>query len=247
MKATGITDIGNVRTTNEDNLLISCELKPHYILVADGMGGHAAGEVASSIAASAIEEYIKKLNKQILDKNDIKQAVFAANQAIIERIASEPELKGMGTTLTFAAIEPDKVIVAHVGDSGAYLIDKNSVKKITKDHTYVQHLIDCGVIKTGAAEDYPFKNIITRALGMQNLEVDLYETEWTNGDAVLLCSDGLSGYVTKEHMMQTLREADNIEIAAKNLVEFALKSGGKDNITVVIAENSDVEEQLADD
>ena len=247
MKATGITDIGKVRTTNEDNLLISCEIKPHYILVADGMGGHAAGEIASSLAASSIKEYIKNLNKEILDKNDIEQAVLAANQAIINRAACEPELKGMGTTLTFAFIEPEKIIIAHVGDSGAYLLDENSIRKITKDHTYVQHLIDCGVIKTGVAEDYPFKNIITRALGMQNLEVDIYELNWVPGNIILLCSDGLSGYVNKEYMERVLRKSENIEAAAKSLVDYALESGGKDNITIVIAKNIDREVEPVDD
>lgn len=247
MEVTGITDIGKVRRTNEDSLLISCDLKPHFILVADGMGGHAAGEVASTLAAQSIGKYIKELNKSDLDKTDIELAVQAANKAIVDKVADQPELEGMGTTLTFAFLKPRNYLIAQVGDSRAYLFNNNAIQKITKDHTYVQHLIDCGVIKKGAADDYPFKNIITRALGMQNLNVDLYEGNWEEGDVLLLCSDGLSGYVNNEQMEYEIRTSPNIKTAARNLVDLALNSGGKDNITIIIAKNTDFAESGTND
>lgn len=247
MEATGITDIGKVRKTNEDSFLISFDNEPYFMLVADGMGGHAAGEVASRLAAESIEKHIKDLGKNILDKSDIEEAVLAANRTIVEKVSKQPELEGMGTTLTLALLNTESYLIAQVGDSRAYLIEGNSAKKITKDHTYVQHLIDCGVIKTGAADDYPFKNIITRALGMQNLKVDLYEGNWNVGDALLLCSDGLSGYVNTEQMSDEIRTATDLKTAAQNLVNLALNSGGKDNITIVIARNSDLMENGRND
>lgn len=247
MEVTGITNIGKIRSINEDSLLISCDLKPYFVLVADGMGGHAGGEVASRLATEEIANYIKKLNKKVLEKNDIEQAVISANKALADQVSLQPELKGMGTTLTFAFMEPHKLTIAHIGDSGAYLISDKNARKITKDHTYVQHLIDSGIIKTGIAEDYPFRNIITRALGMQNLKVDLYEENWSEGDILLLCTDGLSGYVNQEYMERELQNSSDIQTAAQNMVDFALDSGGKDNITIIIAKNSGFGEAAAYD
>jgi protein phosphatase len=244
MKTIGVTHIGNVRATNEDTLLIQCEKKPCYMLVADGMGGHAAGEVASRTAADSIKEFIEKLHVQSLTEDQIKEAIIFANSRLLEEIEKDGALKGMGTTLTFVYAERDSFIVAQVGDSSAYLYDGAETKKITKDHTYIQHLIDSGVIEKKAAADYPFKNIITRALGMKKLEIDIYNTKWKEGDLLLLCSDGLTAYTDIDKLAQVLSEKSKIDEKAQDFVDYALESGGKDNITVIIAKNEQGEDVL---
>ncbi len=244
MKTVGISHIGNVRNTNEDTLLIQCEKKPCYMLVADGMGGHAAGEVASRTAADAIKAYIEKLDVALLTDEQIREAIVYANACLLEAVENNTALEGMGTTLTFVYAERDNLKVAQVGDSGAYLYDGGEMRKITKDHTYIQHLIDSGVIEKNEAADYPFKNIITRALGMKKLEIDIYNTTWKEGDLLLLCSDGLTAYTDTQKMAQVLSDDNKIKDKAQEFIDFALESGGKDNITLIIAKNEPQEEIL---
>ncbi len=242
MKTVGITHVGKVRQTNEDTVMIECEDKPHYFLVADGMGGHAAGEVASKTAAACIKRFIEKLRTEVLTEEQILDAITYANTCLLADMERNEHLQGMGTTLTFAYTAGDSLIIAQVGDSGAFLFNGESLHKVTKDHTYVQHLIDSGVIKPNAAGDYPFKNIITRALGMKKLEVDFYQLEWKEGDLLLLCSDGLTAYVDEDMMRNVLADSNHIRQKAQFFVDFALESGGKDNISVVIAKNEPWEE-----
>lgn len=242
MNTVGITHVGKVRPTNEDTLLIECSSSPHYMLVADGMGGHAAGEVASSTAAEAIKSYIERLDTGRLTEEQIIDAIKYANRVLIAKMAENEQLQGMGTTLTFAYAEANLLTLAQVGDSSAYLFSGAEMTKLTKDHTYVQHLIDSGVIKQNDAGDYPFKNIITRALGMKKLEVDMYNVEWSEGDMLLLCSDGLTTYADINALTEILAGAGAIGDKARFLVDYALEAGGKDNITVIIAENSAREE-----
>jgi len=237
MKTVGITHVGNVRATNEDTLMIECEQKPCYMLVADGMGGHAAGEIASRLAAQSIKEYIDGLDGDKLCEEDIKKAIHFANDRLLREMDEDSSLEGMGTTLTFVYAENSDLIVAQVGDSSAFLYDGRRIRKITKDHTYVQHLIDSGIIKVDAAADYPFRNIITRALGMKKLEVDIYKEKWKKDDLILICSDGLTTYAGMEKILTEIAEDNKIGEKAQNFVDFALESGGKDNITVIIAKN----------
>ena len=244
MKTVGITHVGNVRSTNEDTLLIKCEQNPYYMLVADGMGGHAAGEVASRLAAQSIERYIGDLKTETLTEEQVLEAIEYANRRIIAEVEENEHLQGMGTTLTFAAVDGERLTLAQVGDSSAYLYHNGTVKKITKDHTYVQHLIDSGVIKPGIENDYPFKNIITRALGMKKLEIDIYHTDWEVGDFLLLCSDGLTAYADQDKLREVLENREEIEKKARSLVDYALKAGGKDNISVIIAAYSSGEDCL---
>ncbi len=238
MNTFGLTHVGNIRPTNEDTLLIECADAPHYMLVADGMGGHAAGEVASGAAAEAIKSYITRLDTERLTEEQIVDAIKYANRLLIAKMAENEQLQGMGTTLTFAYAEGDMLTLAQVGDSSAYLFNGAEMTKLTKDHTYVQHLIDSGVIKQNDAGDYPFKNIITRALGMKKLEVDMYSVEWHEGDVLLLCSDGLTTYADINKLTEVLAGGGKLADKARSLVSYALEAGGKDNITVIIAENS---------
>lgn len=246
METVGVTHVGNVRTVNEDTLMIECSNDPKYMLVADGMGGHAAGEIASKTAAQSIKDYINGLKETKLSEQQIRDAVEYANSKLLEDMQDNEQHKGMGTTLTFAHTDDSDIIIAQVGDSSAFLYDGEDIKKLTTDHTYVQHLIDSGVIKKNAAEDYPFKNIITRALGMKKLDVDVYQNKWEKDNILMLCSDGLTSYVKIERIKEIIAGSESIRKKADTLVEEALIAGGKDNITVIIASN-DLGEVVADD
>lgn len=237
MRIVGLSHVGNVRTTNEDTVFEHLD-EPCYILVADGMGGHAAGEVASSLTAKAISDHIESLNSSELDADQIIDAIQYANTCILREIDSHPEYAGMGTTITLAHLEPDSVTIAHVGDSSAYLYRDNKLRKITRDHTYVQKLIDCGVLKDNAASEFPFRNVITRALGMPQVQVDMYREPWHDGDTILLCSDGLTAYADTAHLLKELSSGRSLEEQIERLMEFALKSGGRDNISIIMAQNA---------
>ena len=233
------THIGNVRDTNEDFILVRCETKPQYMLVADGMGGAAAGEIASKIAAFSVRQYIEDLKTQKLTPNDLIEAVNYANNQIVNETIYNEKLKGMGTTMTLAFVEANHIIVAQVGDSCAYLYSKKKLHKITKDHSYVQNLIDNGLIEKSEVEENPFKNIITRVVGMNNLKVDTYEITWNKNDLLLLCTDGLTVYITEDELFKIMSSGSLIGEKAVELTEYALKRGGRDNISVIIAQNKD--------
>ena len=236
------THIGNVRDTNEDFILVRCEKKPQYMLVADGMGGAAAGEIASKIAAFSVRQYIEDLKTQKLTPSDLIEAVNYANNQIVNETIYNDKLKGMGTTMTLAFVEANRIIVAQVGDSCAYLYSKKKLHKITKDHSYVQNLIDNGLLEKSEVEENPFKNIITRVVGMNNLKVDTYEITWRQNDLLLLCTDGLTVYITEDELFKIMSSGSLIGEKADELVEYALKRGGRDNISVIIAQNKDVSE-----
>ncbi len=239
MKIAALSHVGKVRTVNEDSIFVHDECAPVYMLVADGMGGHAAGEIASSTTCHAIKEYIDGLKAESLSEDQIREAVEYANQKLRDEMDKNSELKGMGTTLTLASFDEDSIIFAQVGDSRAYHNQGGCVKKITKDHTYVQHLIDSGVIKKGAADDYPFKNIITRAVGMKEIDVDFFQANWEKDDIILLCSDGLSNYTNEELLSKILSQEISLEEKAQRLIDIALDGGGKDNISVILAQRSE--------
>lgn len=239
MKVTGLTHVGNVRSINEDTILIAAAEPPFYALVADGMGGHAAGEVASSAAAQAVGDFISRLGTAVLDEDQIVDAIQFANRQLLEDMQTHPEHLGMGTTLTFAYMESRSVTIGHVGDSGAYLASSEGLRKITRDHTYVQKLIDSGAIPAEAAADSPYRNVITRALGITPLQVDVYKVQWKPGDILLLCSDGLTAYADREYLHETLTAGITPAEMAERLLNCALAGGGRDNISVVVAENAD--------
>lgn len=238
MKTVAITHIGNVRKANEDSVLIMCEKPPYYLIVADGMGGHAAGEVASRAACTAIEEYITGLKQQKLSKEQIIGAVGYANEVLVRKAEQDSALKGMGTTLTFCHIAGDELMIAQVGDSRAYIYHDGAIRQITNDHTYVQYLVDSGILDKDAEEEYPFKNVITRALGMKELKVDIFELTWQEGDMIVLCSDGLTNYLSDDDIKEILAGGSAIEKKAQEMVDMALLLGGRDNISVVIAKST---------
>jgi len=243
--AAGLSDVGCVRKHNEDNLLVDMELG--LFLVADGLGGHAAGEVASRIVVERVEEFIAQTAERDrtwpldydaripYDGNRLKAALILADQAILEDIRENPERESMGSTVVACLVKGDAVILAHVGDSRAYLLDSNGIRQMTRDHSWVADQVANGILTPDEARKHPFRNVITQALGNGGeLEVAIQELQVKEMDRLLLCSDGLSGMVPDEDLWEIVRNSDSLVIAAERLVKRALENGGEDNVTVVL-------------
>jgi PPM family protein phosphatase len=219
------TDIGRVRERNEDSVLVS----PPLYVVADGMGGHRGGQVASQVALEAMEGLATEGRGSLADH------VHRANRAVWDRSVEDERLSGMGTTLTAAQIDGASALIAHVGDSRAYLLRDGSLQQLTTDHTLVARMVKSGEITEAEAEVHPHKNVLTRALGTdEEVEVDEDSIALVDGDRLLLCSDGLTGMVTEDQIQAILENSDQPQQAADRLVKAANRAGGIDNITVVV-------------
>jgi PPM family protein phosphatase len=219
------TDIGRVRERNEDSILVN---HPLYV-VADGMGGHRGGQVASQVALETMEELATEGPGSLADH------VRRANRAVWDRSVEDERLSGMGTTLTAARIDGASALIAHVGDSRAYLLRDGMLRQLTTDHTLVDRMVKSGEITEAEAEVHPHKNVLTRALGTdEQVEVDEDSLALLDGDRVLLCSDGLTGMVTEEQIQAILENSEHPQQAADRLVKAANRAGGIDNITVVV-------------
>jgi PPM family protein phosphatase len=235
--ATGSTDVGRIRQGNEDALLIG----ESVFAVADGMGGHLAGEVASATAVKPIED----LDGRVFSDADgalqaLRDAFVAANAEVYGLADSEPRYRGMGTTLTVAMVEGRRLHLAHVGDSRAYLLRGGRLEQLTDDHTLVQHLIDEGQIDREDAANHPQRSIITRAIGVSGeVDVDTRSLELEPGDQILLCSDGLTGVVTDEGIAKLLDQHLPPDQTVQELVDRANDGGGPDNITVLLLRYED--------
>jgi protein phosphatase len=225
------SDVGLIREGNED----SGYAGPSLLIVADGMGGHAAGEVASTVAVSTLAGLDDDVpSTELLDT--LAAAVNAANEAISDMVEKHPNLDGMGTTLTALLWSGRRVGVVHVGDSRAYLLRDGRIQQITHDHTFVQQLQDEGRITAEEAATHPQRSLLLRALdGRSNPEPDLSVREVHPGDRYLLCSDGLSGVVSEAQLGAALTDTD-LETAADTLIGLALRAGGPDNITCIVAD-----------
>ncbi|WP_067663503.1 PP2C family protein-serine/threonine phosphatase [Nocardia miyunensis] len=229
------SDRGLVRGNNEDSVYAGARL----LALADGMGGHAAGEVASQLMIAALAHLDDdEPGDDLLGKLD--RAVHAGNAAIADQVEEEPELDGMGTTLTAILFAGKKLGLAHIGDSRAYLFRDNELAQITRDDTFVQSLVDEGRITPEQAHTHPQRSLIMRALTGNEIDPTLIMREARAGDRYLLCSDGLSDVVSDETIGNTLREGSTDE-AADRLIELALRSGGPDNVTVVVADVIDLD------
>jgi protein phosphatase len=237
------TDVGRMRKNNEDSYLSS---KP-VAAVADGMGGHSAGEVASAIA---IEELAALGHRgpwanETAATDDLKQAILRANRRIREMAASDRKLNGMGTTLVALLEDGDMVHVANVGDSRGYLLRQGELSQVTVDHSLVQELVDDGRLSPEDAERHPQRSVITRALGIDpEVEFDLFTYKLQVGDRLLLCSDGLSDVVEPAQIRKVLLRVRNAQRAARELVTVANEQGGPDNITVIVVDA--VDDAMAD-
>ena len=228
------SDVGIVRSLNEDYAGYIEEDNYKLYVVADGMGGHKAGEVASKMAVNSVEEYVKE-NYENDGSNVLENAILFANEKIYDNAKGGLEYKGMGTTLVAALVYEDKIIIANVGDSSCFGINDSDIIKITKDHSLVQELIDSGSITEEEGRSHPQKNVITRALGTNNVvNVDIFEINRNVYDKYLLCTDGLSNEVLKEEMLREINNINDYNAACDKLVLLAKNRGGRDNITVLL-------------
>lgn len=228
------TDIGNKRKSNEDSLYVPTESCGFFALVADGMGGHNAGEVASKIVSDTVKEYFQTFQRDDITLENIIDVLSIANTNVYKDAKLNKKRKGMGSTATLAIFQKNKVLIGQVGDSRAYIMRNGVMSQITKDHSYVQMLVDSGRITQEEAWVHPQKNIITRAIGTESyVNVDVFSLDMECRDVLLLCSDGLNSCVSDDKIAEIL-DAD-IKKAAERLVDAALKAGGSDNISVVIA------------
>jgi serine/threonine protein phosphatase PrpC len=235
----GITDVGLKREKNEDNFLLNEEL--NLYVVADGMGGHAGGEVASAICVNTIEEIIGELLAEggsvELLKEKIRYAIRLAGQRIHEQAGRDQGRRGMGTTAVVLLLRDAVAYVAHVGDSRVYMHRKGVLTQLTEDHSLINETLKAGLITPEEAKNHKMKNIITRSLGYQeDVEVDVQTVELQEEDGFLLCSDGLTGHVEDPELEELLGEKE-IERVGRRLVEIACSRGGDDNITLVVVRN----------
>jgi PPM family protein phosphatase len=232
------TDVGRMRKNNEDSYLSS---KP-VAAVADGMGGHSAGEVASAIAIEELATLGDRgpWENETAATDDLKQAILRANRRIREMAASDHKLNGMGTTLVALLEDGDMVHVANVGDSRGYLLRQGELSQVTVDHSLVQELVDDGRLSPEDAERHPQRSVITRALGIEpEVEFDLFTYKLQVGDRLLLCSDGLSDVVGTTQIRNVLLRVRSPQKAARQLVTVANEQGGPDNITVIVVDAVD--------
>ena len=233
MKAAGRSDPGKIRNKNEDNY--SIRQKPYPILaVADGMGGHAAGDVASSIVIDMVEKY--EFPENNIDNNVMKDIVNLANKEVIKKGENNPEYQGMGTTLSVGAIVDQKLYYGHVGDSRIYLHRNESLQKISADDSLVAQMLESGEISKQEAFQHPRSNVLTQAIGLEeNLDIETGNLELNSDDLLLFCTDGLTDMIP-ENKIETIISGLNkkqVEKVCEHLLENALAAGGSDNITIV--------------
>ena len=236
------SDVGLVRKENQD----SGYAGPHLLVVADGMGGHAAGDVASSIAIGEMVSLDNESPRADDALDLLAEALRTANRELREAVEREPELQGMGTTVTALLRTGNKIAVAHIGDSRAYLLRNGTLTQITHDHSFVQSLIDEGRITEAEAEGHPQRSLVTRVLtGQHEDEPDLAMREAHVGDRYLICSDGLSGFVARDTIQEILLQSLPPGATADRLVELAMRAGAPDNVTCIIGDIVDLDKNPA--
>lgn len=233
-----LSDIGSARENNEDALFASLDRDLPLYIVADGMGGHNAGEVASKMAVDIVKEEFatnnENLNSPRKIRERIKMALEKANEVIYKRSLNELDCEGMGTTVVLGYYFENRFYIGHVGDSRAYILKDDDSNQITEDHTLVNELIKKGSITESQALSHPQRNAITRALGTSiDIDIDIYEVDFYKENILLLCSDGLYNMVDESIIYKTLKEAVSLEDGVTSLVDLANENGGKDNITII--------------
>ena len=234
------THVGLVRQLNEDSYALVTDHEQFGVaIVADGMGGHLAGEVASALAIQAVVTHVKETSDRDDDPSDrLMEAIQRANQIVYEHANSSDGLNGMGTTLISTLFNGEHIYLGHIGDSRAYLFQSGELRQLTDDHTLVNELYKNGQITAEEAIHHPQRNIVTRAVGTDpHVAADLLHIEWAEGDILLICSDGLTNMVEASEMQEILRHDEALESKADRLVQQALAAGGHDNITVVMVQN----------
>lgn len=239
LRAWGMKDVGRCRDVNQDYIFLSEEPMgnlPNLFLVADGMGGHRAGDLASEYTVSRVCEAVTK-SMQKIPFQILKGAFQYANQKLIEKAGESPAYAGMGTTLVAVTVQDDTAYVANVGDSRLYKIG-GTIEQITEDHSLVEEMVRMGEISKEEARNHPEKNIITRAIGVsETVEPDYFDTKLEKGECLLLCSDGLSNMLEDAQIKEILDRRTDLRSGAEELVREANRNGGKDNIAVVLIES----------
>jgi serine/threonine protein phosphatase PrpC len=251
IKACGLSDVGKKRKHNED--AFSSDVSERLFIVADGMGGHAAGEVASKITVETIGEFIAatrqkeeatwpfKYNHELdFNSNRLAVAIEKANERVMAAVAAQPWLKGMGTTVVAGLLNERILSLAHVGDSRAYLLRDGQLSRLTDDHSWVHEQVAAGILTEEEAKTHPLKNVVTRALGGgPSVSPDLQELVFSPGDRYLFCSDGLTTMVSDEEIRDTAMSIEDPEALCHKLVDMANEKGGVDNVTVVVVDVGD--------
>ncbi len=232
------TDKGQRRRMNQDYVFASDQpvgKLPNLFLLADGMGGHKAGDYASRYTIDELKRYIETSEQPKPEITLIQEGIREVNRRLYHLSQTNENLNGMGTTLVIAFIEHQNLTVGNIGDSRAYLIHENSIRQITRDHSYVEEMVRRGLMRRGSKEYMGSRNIITRAVGIEpQVEADFFEIELTEGDYLLLCSDGLSNMVDNESIRNIIREQSSVQEKVQALIDMANINGGKDNIGIVL-------------
>ena len=238
MKTFSKTDIGRKREVNQDYVFVSDQPVgniPNLLIVADGMGGHNAGDYASKFVVQVLKKELEK-SREDGPRAMLKKAIASANHQLIAESKTDAKLEGMGTTLVAAAVIEHTLYFANVGDSRLYLLN-DEIRQLSKDHSLVQEMVRLGGLNAEEAKHHPDKNIITRAIGVkEDIEIDFFEYRLKKGDIILMCTDGLSNMVEDEEIFQIVRSSRDVVEAVEQLIERANSNGGKDNIGVIVAE-----------
>lgn len=236
MRAFAMTDVGQIREVNQDYVFTSenpVGTLPNLFVVADGMGGHKAGDVAARFAVETLVHYIESQKEETSPLRVLQSAIKTANEQLYDKAQNNEALTGMGTTMVAAVIEGNMLYVANVGDSRLYVVGEEMIQ-ITRDHSLVEEMVRRGEIKREEARNHPNKNIITRAMGTSpKVTADCFE-EPLGGRQVLMCSDGLTNMLEDEDIKIIMDRSENLEMAGRQLVAIANENGGMDNITVVL-------------
>jgi PPM family protein phosphatase len=245
--AAGSTDVGCVRKHNEDSFLADPDLG--LFVVADGLGGHAAGEVASQIVVDTVARFVGETMEKdrtwpveydptlTYDGNRLKVALLLSDQAIAEDIRHNPERETMGSTVVAGLFHGPKVTLAHVGDSRAYILGPEGIHQVTRDHSWVAEQVANGILTASEARVHPFRNVITQALGNGgDLEIEVQNLELAKSERLLLCSDGLSGMIGDKQIWDIVAQSNSLQLAVESLINFARERGGEDNITAILVE-----------
>lgn len=232
------SDIGLVRAINQDSYYIPEDSALPFFIVADGMGGHNAGEIASVMAIDKIREWMVENSEELTTlrkaRKSVMKSIEFANRHIYNHAKTIEGCNGMGTTLTMAYVFDEKIVVGHVGDSRAYMISSNEMVQITQDHSLVQQLLMDGKISKNEADSHPQKNVITRAVGTSSdIEVDVLFMDVKKDDTLILCSDGLTNMVSEDELKDLFINENDMQIACEKAIDRAKLNGGSDNITVL--------------
>lgn len=245
IEAAGLTDVGCVRKHNEDNLFLDPSLG--LFVVADGLGGHAAGEVASQIVVDRVANFVAITREKdrtwpleydtslSFDGNRLRVALLLSDQAIADDIRKNPERETMGSTVVASLVHNRRVTLAHVGDSRAYLLGPSGIRQVTRDHSWVAEQVAHGILTQAEARVHPFRNVITQALGNGgDLDIEVQELELQDSECLLLCTDGLSGMVGDQQIWEIVQAAPSLQEGTTRLIAMAREKGGEDNITAIL-------------